>query len=106
MRYIIGLIAGLALGVTGAASAVQMGAAPQKVNLVIPCQRANQLNCTWYGERYAARTSENPPLYTATQWYNYVEPDGKTFCRYQLVPFRALTCADHWPLKSSDYKLP
>jgi hypothetical protein len=102
-RYLIGLIAGLILGGSSLAYASSMGAAPQKVNLAIPCQRANQLNCTWYGQHYAARTSENPPLYTQTYWTNFVKPNGKTFCQYRLVPARMLTCANHWPLVASDY---
>lgn len=103
MKYLVGLVAGLFLGVTGVAAAAGMGAAPRDVDLTIPCQRPNQLNCSWYGQRLAARTSESPPPYTGTLWYNWAEPDGKTFCRYLLVPQRALVCADHWPLVDADY---
>lgn len=100
LKYIIGLIAGLLMGSAGIAFA--SGAAPQEVDLNVPCQSQNQLNCTWYGQSYAPGTSENPPPYTAAFWYNWAKPDQVTFCRYRLVPDRRLTCATHWPLTQAD----
>jgi hypothetical protein len=104
IRTIAGLIIGLILGATGlATAATDQGAAPQSVDLNVPCQTANQLNCAWYGTGYAPGTSENPPSYSAMQYYSWAKDDRSTFCRYYTgAPFRGLVCATHWPLTSAD----
>lgn len=102
-KTLAAIVAATVLIPTGAAVASGvMGAEPREVNLNIPCQRPNQLNCTWYGERVPVGTSETPPVYTKAYWFNYADPDGKTFCRYRVTPIRQLTCADHWPLTIAD----
>lgn len=79
------------------------GPTPKTVALSVPCQRVNQLNCAWYGQRYGVGTSETPPLYSQLVYYSWVSSDGRSFCRYYVgAPFRGLVCARHWPLTRSD----
>ena len=100
---LVGFFAGAILAGTGVVFASVQGPAPREVDLAVPCQTENQLNCTWYGQKYWPGSSENPPSYTQAYWYNWSDPDTVTFCRYSLVPVRMLTCATHWPLTSADY---
>ena len=100
-KTLITIAAVAAVALPGAAIAGDSGAAPRTVDLNVACTFPNQLNCTWYGEKIWPGASDNPPVYTATFWFNYADPDGQ-FCRYRLVPIRQLTCTDHWPLTKAD----
>jgi hypothetical protein len=92
-------LAALAVPV-GAVAAAPQGAAPQTVDLNVPCQGPNHFNCTWYGKKISPRQATTAkPSYTDAFWVNFTREDG-SYCRYRLVPTRALKCGAEWPLQS------